>query len=177
MENTAGLVIDIQERLLPHIYDHEKILKNVEILLDGLRVLDMPVLITEQYRKGLGETAPEVREKLDRFEPLEKMTFSCCDDKHFMSELEKMHGIKNILICGIESHVCVLQTCIDLLEKGYQPIIIEDCTSSRKINDKEIAISRMRQEGAMISTCESILFELTRISGNEKFKAISKLVK
>lgn len=175
-EHTLGLVIDIQERLLPHIHEHKQVLKNVEILLEGLRVLEIPVLVTEQYRKGLGETVSEVTEKLMKFEPKEKMSFSCCDDDLFMNEL-KSKKRNNIIICGIEAHVCVLQTTIDLLKKGYQPVIIEDCTSSRKSNDKKIAIERMRQEGAIISSYESILFELTRVSGNEKFKAISNLVK
>lgn len=176
-EHTVGLVIDIQERLLPHIFDHEQVLKNTEILLEGLGVLEVPVLLSEQYRKGLGETVKSVKEKLLKFEPLEKMTFSCCDDNHFMAALESNKGIKNVVICGIEAHVCVLQTSIDLLSKGYQAIVIEDCTSSRKPNDKKIAIKRMRQEGAIISSYESILFELTRVSGNAKFKAISNLVK
>jgi nicotinamidase-related amidase len=197
-EHTIGLVIDIQERLLPHIHEHKQLLRNTEILLEGLRVLEVPILVTEQYRKGLGKTVDEVRGKLLKFEPLEKMTFSCCDDIQFMRELKevkrgtganstrgksqhssigKKADPKNILICGIETHVCVLQTTIDLLKKGYKPLVIEDCTSSRKANDKKIAIERMRQEGAVITSYESILFELTRVSGNDKFKAISNLVK
>lgn len=175
-ESTVGLVIDIQERLLPHIHENKKLIGNVGILLEGLKVLEVPVLITEQYRKGLGATVPEVEEKLLRFNPLEKMTFSCCDDNGFIAEL-KMTRRKSVIICGIESHVCVLQTTIDLISKGYQAVVVSDCISSRKQNDMFIAIERMRQEGAIITTCESILFELARVSGTEKFKAISKLVK
>ncbi len=175
-EHTAGLVIDIQERLLPHIFEHKRLMRNVEILLEGLQILEVPILVTEQYRKGLGPTLKEVEEKILKFEPWEKMTFSCCDDHDFMGELKAVKR-KNIIICGIETHVCVLQTTIDLLKAGYQPVVIEDCVSSRKENDKKIAIERMRQEGAIISTFESILFELTRVSGNERFKSISKLVK
>lgn len=175
-EFTIGLVIDIQERLLPHIFEHEKVLLNIEILLEGLRTLDVPIIVTEQYRKGLGPTVKEVEEKILKFEPREKMTFSCCDDLAFMNELKAAER-KNIVICGIESHVCVLQTTLDLLNQGFQPVVVEDCVSSRKQNDKKIAIERMRQEGAIITTYESILFELTRVSGNDTFKAISKLLK
>ena len=104
------------------------------------------------------------------------MAFSCCDDTGFMNEL-KTFGKKNVIIAGIESHVCVLQTTIDLLENNYQPIVVEDCVSSRTLNNKNMAIERMRQEGAIITTYESILFELCRFSGTDAFKAISKLVK
>lgn len=174
--HTVLLVIDLQERLLPHINGHEGVMKHIGILLEGMKVLQVPVLLTEQYRKGLGETVQGVREHLETYAPMEKMTFSCCDDNAFSLALETQ-AKKNVVICGIETHVCVLQTTIDLLEKGYQPVVIEDCTSSRKPGDKAIAIERMRQEGAIISSYESVLFELARISGTPEFKAISKLVK
>lgn len=175
-EDTVGLVIDIQERLLPHIFKYEELLHKTSILIEGLKVLNIPILVTEQYRKGLGETVPVIAEKIDSFQPMEKMSFSCCDDIIFIDRL-KNSGKKNVIICGIEAHVCLLQTTIDLLEKGYQPVVVEDCTSSRKMLDKFIAIERMRQEGAIITTYESILFELTQVSGTDQFKAISKLVK
>ena len=175
-DHTIGLVIDVQEKLFPHMQEKEMLERNTKILLAGMKELGVPVLITEQYRKGLGDTVEFVRENLTEFAPMEKMTFSCCDDDAFAASLTKK-GRKNVIICGIEAHVCVLQTSVDLIDKGYQPIVIEDCISSRKLNDKDIAIRRMRQEGVIISTCESILFELARISGTDTFKAISKLVK
>jgi len=174
--HTMLLVIDIQERLLPHMAGHTELIRNTGILIEGMKILDVPVMVTEQYTKGLGETVRDVRDHLEEYAPLEKMAFSCCDDNAFSLALET-HSKKNVVICGIETHVCVLQTAIDLLEKGYQPVVVEDCTSSRKLHDKAIAIERMRQEGAIISSCESILFELTRMSGTPEFKAISKLVK
>ncbi len=175
-KDTIGLVVDVQERLLPHMSGHNELMKNMSILLEGMKTLEVPVLLTEQYRKGLGETVQDVRQHLETFDPVEKRAFSCCDDNAFSVALET-HAKKNVVICGIETHVCVMQTTIDLLEKGYQPVVIEDCTSSRKIQDKTIAIERMRQEGAIISSYESLLFELARISGTPEFKAISKLVK
>ena len=175
-EDSVGLVIDIQERLLPHIFKYEELLHKTKILIEGLNVLNIPILVTEQYRKGLGETVPMIADNIDSFQPMEKVSFSCCDDDPFSDRL-KNSGKKNVIICGIEAHVCLLQTTIDLIESGYQPVVVEDCTSSRKMIDKFIAIERMRQEGAIISTYESILFELARISGTDQFKAISKLVK
>lgn len=175
-ERTAGLVIDIQERLYPHIHEHEQLTKNVRILIEGLRAIGVPILVTEQYTKGLGPTIEPVRLALGEYEHLEKMAFSCCDDDGFSAELEKLDK-KFVIITGIEAHVCVLQTTIDLLKKNYIPVIVEDCISSRKINDKIMAVERMRKEGAIITTYESILFELLRYSGTDEFKAISRLVK
>lgn len=175
-DHTVGLVIDIQERLLPHIAGHEALLKNVETLILGLNALEVPVMVTEQYRKGLGETVPAIQEAIGQFDPMEKMSFSCCDDPQFSVKLNNM-AKKNVVVCGIESHVCVLQTVIDLVESGFQPVVVEDCIASRKQLDKEIAVRRMNQEGAIITSYESILFELARISGTDTFKTISKLVK
>lgn len=175
-DHTVGLVIDIQERLLPHITGHEALLKNVETLILGLKALEVPVMVTEQYRKGLGETVPAIQEAVGNFDPMEKMTFSCCDDPQFSVRLNNM-AKKNVIVCGIESHVCVLQTVIDLLESGFQPVVVEDCISSRKPLDKKIAVRRMSREGAIVTSYESILFELARISGTDTFKTISKLVK
>lgn len=175
-ENSAGLIIDIQERLFPFINENEQLTKNTRILIEGLRVLDVPLIVTQQYTKGLGTTIAPVAEVLGDFEHLEKTAFSCCDDSDFNTALAAADR-KFIIITGIEAHVCVLQTAIDLLEKNFIPVVVEDCVSSRRLNDKNIAIERMRREGAVITTYESILFELLRYSGTDQFKAISKLVK
>jgi nicotinamidase-related amidase len=173
---TAAVVVDIQERLLPHIFQWEQTLQNCLKLIDGLQVLSVPILVTQQYTKGLGPTDPSIVTKISGFSHIEKNTFSCCGEPAFTEKLSYL-GKKNIILCGIETHVCVLQTCLDLIESGFIPVVVEDCVSSRKHNDKVIAIERMRQEGARITTMESILFELTRSAGTETFKSISKLVK
>jgi len=175
-DKTAGLIIDIQERLFPHIYGNEILALNSGILIKGLQELRIPIVVTEQYTKGLGPTIVPLQQLFPDVQPLEKLAFSCCDDTSFMKHLDALNK-KFIVIAGIESHVCVLQTCIDLLEKNYIPVIVEDCVSSRRINDKNMAISRMRKMGAIITTYESVLFELLRYSGTDEFKAISKLVK
>ena len=175
-DNTAAIVIDFQERLYPYIHDNEKLTKNVVRLIKGLNALGINMVVTEQYSKGLGHTIAEIKEAIGEYEHIEKDTFSSCGSKEVCDYLSKS-GKKNVIVIGIESHVCVLQTTIDLIAMGYQPVLIEDCVSSRSVNDKSIAIERMRQEGAIISTYESILFELCEVSGTDMFKAISKIVK
>ena len=175
-DHASALIIDIQERLFPFIFENEKLLKNLSILIEGLKALSIPILVTEQYVKGLGPTVAPVASLIEGIKRTEKMCFSCCDEPR-IAEAIAIAGKDNIIIAGIESHVCVLQTVIDLQHNGYHPVIVEDCISSRRENDKRIALKRMRYEGAIITSCESILFELLRYSGTEQFKAISRLVK
>lgn len=158
------------------MYESQQIIMNTGILLQGLQILEIPLIATQQYTKGLGSTVINLSQYLSGIPVIEKLSFSCCGEPDFMNEL-RSHRKKFVIITGIETHVCVLQTATDLIESGYKPVIIEDCVSSRKQGDKETALSRIRDEGAIISSCESILFELCQIAGTDKFKAISKLVK
>ena len=175
-DQTAGLVIDIQEKLFPFISGNDVLTRNSSILIQGLHAIHIPILVTEQYTKGLGPTIQPIQQFLAGAHVIEKLAFSCCDEPAFMEKLEALNK-KFIVITGIESHVCVLQTAIDLLERDYIPVVVEDCVSSRRLNDKEMAIYRMRRSGAVVTTYESVLFELLRFSGTDEFKAISKLVK
>lgn len=175
-DKTAALIIDLQERLFPHIHDHEVIAANTERLIRGLQILKVTIHVTQQYSKGLGPTIASIGSLFESFRHIEKTAFSCCDEPEVIRILEQEYH-KFILVAGIESHVCVLQTVVDLLERGFMPVVIEDCTSSRKESDRDTAIRRMRGEGAIISSYESILFELCRHSGTDEFKAISTLVK
>lgn len=175
-EDCCGLIIDIQERLLPHMHDGESLLRNIQILINGLQALNVPLLLTEQYTRGLGFTVPPVKEILQNTDSIEKTAFSCCDETSFATRLHNLNK-KFVIIAGIEAHVCVLQTAIDLKDKGFFPVVIEDCVSSRKPSDKAVAMHRMAASGVIISTYESILFELCRYAGNDTFKVISKLVK
>jgi nicotinamidase-related amidase len=176
VDNTAGIIIDIQERLFPHIFKNDELERNVEILIQGLNILKVPLMVTEQYSKGLGSTIPSVKNNFTAFKPIEKISFSCCDESRFLRELNLLNK-KYIVLAGIEAHVCVLQTVIDLVESGYHPVLVEDCVSSRKEKDKMVAIDRMRREGAIITTYESVLLELCRVAGTETFKKISSLIK
>jgi len=175
-ESTIGVVVDIQERLFPHIHQHELLEKNTSILIQGLKALDVPFLVTEQYKKGLGETVNGIKELVANDPHFEKMAFSCCDDPKFMESLETSTK-RNVILAGMETHICMLQTAIDLKERGFNPIVVADCVSSRTPENKALALERLRQEGVVITSYESILFELCRVAGSDAFKTISKLIK
>ena len=176
VEDTMAVVIDLQEKLFPKMYDKESLLSNCSTLIQGLKTMYIPTLVTQQYTKGLGDTIDDIKLSLGDFEFTEKMAFSCCGEHDFLTKI-KTQRKENVILMGIETHVCVMQTALDLIDLGFNPIIIEDCTSSRKSNDKNVAIERLKQEGAMISTYESILFELCQTAAASEFKTISNLVK
>lgn len=175
-ENTILLVIDIQERLFPVMYEKEVLLKNCITLIQGIQILKLPIVVTQQYTKGLGETVEAIKSEIPHFSSIEKRDFSCCDECSFMEKIKELQA-ENIIICGIESHVCVLQSAVDLKQAGVNPVVVLDCISSRKEKDIQFAVERFRNENIIIASSESILFELTRSSGAPEFKAISKLVK
>ena len=154
----------------------EEMLRKCLILIEGLKVLGVPVVFTEQYPRGLGPTLEPVSIALGGAPAIEKAAFSCCDEPAYLNSLEKS-GANTLVICGIEAHVCVMQTVVDMIGSGYRAVVVEDCISSRNPDDLRVALDRMRAEGAVITTCESILFELARISGTEQFKVISRLIK
>jgi nicotinamidase-related amidase len=174
--DVIAVIVDVQERLFPFIFEHQQLAENIVKLLKGLQILEVPIRATQQYSKGLGATIPQIRETIEAFQALEKLTFSCYGAADFVNILHSAR--KNfVILMGIEAHICVLQTALDLLENGFQPVVVEDCVSSRKLNDKQVAIERLRSAGVIITTLESVLFELCQVAGSEQFKAISKLVK
>ena len=130
------------------------------------------MVVTQQYTKGLGMTVEPIRQAVGSEEYVDKIAFSVYDDVK-----EQLEGKQFVLLCGIESHICVLQTVIDLKANGYVPVLVTDCVSSRKEKDKEIALKRARQEGAILTTYESVLFELLRVAGTETSKKIQKLIR
>lgn len=176
-ENTLAIIIDFQEKLVPVIADYEKIISSSNILIQGLQELEIPILVSEQYTKGLGETVLMLKKVIHESTPIaEKHTFSClgCEDISSWIQTQKK---KQILILGIETHICVLQTALDLLSNDYQVFVVCDCVGSRSMYDNEIALQRLQSEGARLTTCESVLFELTVDSKDSHFKHISKLIK
>jgi len=175
-ENTIGLVIDLQEKILPIIDRKEELLKNSITLLKGLRALHIPILVTQQNTKNLGNTLPAISELINGFHFFDKLTFSCWRNNEFANKLIETER-KNVIIIGIEAHVCVLQTVLDLVSNNYRTIVIEDCIGSSIPNDKLVTLYRMRENGAVISTWESILMELCGQAGTDEFRALLKIVK
>lgn len=173
-----AMLIDMQEKLVPHIADHRKLLKKTAILIQGLQALNIPIMVNEQYPKGLGSTLPELTQLLsEKNTPVfEKTTFSACDTPTSWHHIAQQNR-NNVILFGTETHVCVMQTALDLLDNGMQPIIITDSVGSRDLYDRKIAIRRMRRAGAVVTTTEAILFELCRSSEDPAFKTISTLVK
>ena len=170
------LVIDVQEKFVPVIHDYPNVLDNITRAIRGAQILQLPILLTEQYPKGLGRTVAEIRDILQPCDPLEKISFSCCGEQAFMSRLKALKR-RQLLVCGIETHVCVYQTCRDLLEGGYDVHLLGDCVSSRTLENRNLAINKLRSLGVQISGVEMALFELLRVAGSGEFKMISKIVK
>ncbi|MBN1599639.1 MAG: hydrolase [Bacteroidales bacterium] len=175
-ENTIGVVIDIQEKLLPSIHQHDEILKNSLKLIKGLKVMQVPIVVTQQNTKGLGSTVEVINQAIGNFSYIEKVTFSCYREPAFIRVLNRI-GKRNVIIIGLEAHICILQTTLDLLYNNFNPVIVEDCIGSSRETDKKVAVWRMRDVGSVITTSESMLFELCREAGTDEFKEILKLVK
>lgn len=175
-EETGAVVIDMQEKLMAAMWNAEACEERACTLLRGLNILEIPMIITQQYTKGLGGSLPSIYEAVGSTDYYEKASFSCCRDEEIMEMFQKM-GRKNILVLGTEAHVCVLQTCIDLKACGFQPVLVLDCIASRKEFDMQVGIRRAEQEGVIVTTAEALLFELMISSRHPKFKEISKLVK
>jgi nicotinamidase-related amidase len=173
----AGLlVVDVQERLLPVISDRETVLENALRLVRGAQVFRLPVWVTEQYPKGLGPTVPELSQALAGAPVFDKLSFSAAG---VAALLDAFHtrGVTEIVLCGVESHVCVAQTCLDLLDAGLRPFVVADAVSSRTALNRQIGLERMRDAGAQIVSTEMILFELLDRAGTAEFKEIQRLVK
>jgi len=176
VESTVLVVIDVQEKLSRVIYQRETLVDNLQKLIKGVQVLEVPVLLTEQYPQGLGSTIQEVAPLLTNIHPLPKVSFSCCGDEVFLQKLEVV-GRKQVLISGIESHVCVYQTVSDLINSGYEVHVVIDAISSRTKENREIGLKMMTQLGAKITSTEAVLFELLKVAEGDKFKSISRIVK
>lgn len=175
-DSSALLIIDIQERILPVINNHQMVVANTLKLIKGFKVLSLPIYLTEQYPKGLGPTHKAIVDELSEIKPFEKMSFSCSGAGDLFNEFTEKN-LNQIVVCGIESHVCVQQTVLDLIENKFQINLAADSVSSRKEIDYHIALERMRYHGAEVTTTEAILFELLNICGTPQFKEVSKIVK
>jgi nicotinamidase-related amidase len=175
-DTTALLIIDIQERILNVMQNPGDLIKNCLKLIKGFKVLNIPIFYTEQYPRGLGGTAASLLEELEGLSAIQKMSFSCSGAGNFFQRLTD-NKITQVVVAGIESHVCVQQTVMDLLSNGFQVDVCADAVSSRKEIDYQTALNRMRNHGAEVTTAESVLFELLNECGTDEFKLLSKIVK
>lgn len=175
-EDTAVVVIDLQEKLIPVMHDKERLEDRAVRFLKGIRALDIPVVITQQYTKGIGKTISSVAEALGEFKHIEKNSFSCMANEEFAAAIKALNK-KNVVVCGTEAHICVQQTVLQLMEAGYNAYLVADCVGSRSEEDKFWGITRMGNSGAVITTYEAVLYELLRDSKAPGFKEISAIVK
>ena len=170
-EQCALIVIDIQEKLLPPIFEKERLLRNSQLLIRMASVLKMPTLLSTQYSEGLGNTVPEVASLLPDTSPIEKQVFSCFGSEVFCSALKRLPGNRNtVVLCGMESHICVAQTALAALREGYLVHVASDAVSSRTEWNWKIGLERTRAAGAVISSTEMVIYEVLRSSGTLAFK-------
>jgi nicotinamidase-related amidase len=175
--NTVLVCIDLQEKLIPAMHSGISAVAEAAKLIKGFIAIGCPVIVTQQYTKGLGESVPEIKEAFDSFSHVEKSSFSAMGEPLFVNALKET-GKNTVVICGVESHVCVMQSALDMLEAGYEVYLATDAISSRKKSDMSSAIKRMIHTGIKPTTVESVLFELLENdSKSETFKTISRLVK
>ncbi len=171
-ESTLLVVVDAQEAFRPAVRDFERVVHNIGVLVQGARALGVPYVVTEQNPKGLGRTVPEVAEHLDGVEPIEKVCFSAAAADGFDPA-----GRDQVLLCGIETHVCVSQTAHGLLERGVEVHVARDAVTSRTEENRELGLHKMEASGAIVTSVETALFELLGAAGSDEFKTVQRLIK
>jgi nicotinamidase-related amidase len=170
------VVVDVQGKLAQSMFDKERLFDNIQILIKAAKILGIPLIWCQQCPQALGPTVLQIAELLTESEPIDKSGFSCCGADKFNARLRTL-GRQQVLLCGIEAHVCIYQTTIDLLRKDYVVDVIADAISSRTLENKQLAIQRMVSEGAHISSTEMAIFELLKTAEHAKFKQIAELIK
>ncbi len=175
-KNSLLVVVDVQGKLARLMHDKDNLFKNIRILVQSAKILDIPILWCQQVPAALGPTVPEIAELLTDSRPINKSCFNCCLCDEFNKKLDLL-GRKQVMLTGIETHVCIYQTAIDLLSKDYEVNVIADAVSSRTLDNKQIGLNRMASAGARISSTEMALFEILKTADHPHFKQIAKLVK
>ncbi|MCG6552903.1 MAG: hydrolase [Candidatus Magnetominusculus sp. LBB02] len=174
--NSAIVIVDIQERLAAAMPDRDKVTANALHMIELAKLMSIPIIVTEQYPKGLGPTVSEIKDSLPVYEPIEKTFFSACAEAGF-NEILRRFAKKQVVLCGIETHICVLQTCLDLIVEGYEVHAVSDCTSSRTQENKAVGLGQMQQTGAVITSTETVIFQLLARAGTDEFKIMSNRIK
>jgi len=176
IQNSVLIVVDIQERIISKISDQHTVVSNTVTLIKSAGILNVPIIITEQYPRGVGQTIHVIKDLIVPWQPIEKICFSCFGNDNFLKKLKKLKR-DNIILCGIESHVCITQTALDGLKSGYSVFFVKDAISSRTENNRETGFERMAQAGAIPVSTEMAMFELLKEAGTAKFKQMVSLIK
>jgi len=176
IDNSALIIVDIQGNLALAMHEKEHLFKNVQKLIKGIQILGIPILWTEQNPQRLGPTIPEIADFLSNIQPISKLSFSCCQEERFLHALRSLNR-KQLLIAGIETHVCIYQTTADLIDLGYEVQVVTDAVSSRGMDNKNIGLQKMRDSGASLTSVETALFELLKVADGKQFKEILSIVK
>jgi nicotinamidase-related amidase len=177
-DQCALIVVDIQEKLLPPIFNKDELVKNSQLLIRAASILGMPVVVTTQYVRGLGPVVPEIASLVSNVVSIDKLEFGCFGNNEFRSKLKALPGNRNTtLLCGMEAHICVMQTALGALNEGYLVHVASDAIGSRVRWNWDIGIDRMRAAGAVISTTEMMIYELLRSSGTAQFKQMLPYLK
>jgi nicotinamidase-related amidase len=176
IQDCCLVVVDVQGKLAQLMHEKDRLFENIQILIKGCKALNVPILWTQQVPKALGQTIAEIAELLSGLEPIDKAAFSCCGEEKFLEALEKLNR-RQILLCGIETHICIYQTALELLQRDYYVEIVTDAVSSRTLQNKKVALQKMQSLSAELTTTEMALFELARTAEHPQFKQIAKLVK
>jgi nicotinamidase-related amidase len=171
-QRTALLVVDLQQKLLPALHDKDRLLRSSLLLLRLAKTLDVPVVLTTQYAKGLGPTVPEVLALVPEVVPLDKLTFDCFRDAGFRARLGQLEGRDQLVVCGAEAHICVAQTVLGALAESYQVHVVTDAVGSRTEANRQIGLYRMQQAGAIVSSAEMAIYELLGRSDIPAFKTM-----
>jgi len=175
-EDAVLLIVDIQEKLAVIMKEKDKVVKNCQHLIELAKMLTIPIVLTEQYPKGLGRTVPELQVAVPDYRPIEKTAFNCCGEPAFLTEIRKL-GKKQIIVTGMETHICVLQTTVGLLQDGLAVHVVQDAICSRTQENWKTGIAFMRDAGAVVTCTETALFQLLKVAGTEEFKKISQRIK
>lgn len=176
-DNTILLVIDVQSKLAQVMHQREQLFANLERMIKGVQVLELPIILTEQVPEKLGPTRSEIGELFNGdFSPVSKSSFSCCGNAQFMERFKALER-QQVLLTGIEAHICVYQTSVDLINLGYEVQLVTDGVASRTPENRAIGINRIKEAGASLTSIETALFELLRVAEGPQFKQISKIVK
>lgn len=175
-EKSGIVIIDTQSKLMAVMRRKNTVVENIIKLLRLAKLFNMPVLLTEQYPKMMGTTLPEIKDALPAYDPVEKMDFNCCDVDYFNNRIEAA-GLETIILAGVETHICILQTCLGLLEKGCHVHVPQDAVDSRTEENQRVGLDLMRQAGAVVTSTETVIFQILKKAGTKEFKEMLRVVR